>query len=719
MTITDLLSSDAIQINAHPKNKQEAIEELIDLHDKAGDLVDREEYKNAILAREAQGTTAVEDGIAIPHAKTNATKRPSLSAMTVPAGVDYEAPDGKPSTLLFMIAAPDDGGDTHLDVLSHLVTILMDTAFRKKLSAARTTNEFLELIDQKEKERFSEEVEILAQEDMEGDVDASETLLDEARAELKAEKGQNSAKTGKAVETTKAGKAVQTALADKTVTGGKDAKVGTSGATSKTATNSQYEILAVTACPTGIAHTYMAAEALTNAAKARGIALKAETNGAGGTKNELTPNEISAAKGIIVAADKEVAMDRFDGKPVLIAKAADGINKADALIDAIENEEVPVYHAANSARETNAKTSAKANAASDESFGRKLYKQLMEGVSHMLPFVVAGGIFIALAFLIDSLAGVPQNADFGMGTPVSAWFKTIGGFAFSFMVPILSAYIAQSIADRPGLVVGFVGGFMATVGSTFALPAGDVPSGFLGGLLAGFAGGYLMLGVERLCDKIPESLQGIKQILIYPIAGLGLIGFMMCVVGPFMGLINVGMTDALTWLSDNNFGIFLALLLGAMMAVDMGGPFNKAAYVFGTGMLATGTTAAFQIMAAVMVGGMVPPLAIALSTTFFKNRWTQEERKNGLVNYVMGLSFVTEGAIPYAASDPLHVIPACVVGSAIAGALSWVFGCTLMAPHGGIFVVPVIGNPLLFLLALGVGALSGMCMLALLKKKRV
>lgn len=673
MKITDLLSPDAIKIGARPKTKQEAIDELVDLHDKAGDLRDKAEYKAAILARETLGTTAVEDGIAIPHAKTNATKHPSLSAMTVPEGLDYEAPDGKPSTLFFMIAAPDDGGDTHLEVLSHLMMMLMDLDFRKKLNEASSKEEFLELINQKEEERFSQEIDTLAKEDMEGDLDTSEALLDEARADLKKKKANPANKPADGV---------------------------------------QYDILAVTACPTGIAHTYMAAEGLTNAAKARGITLKAETNGSGGTKNKLTSTEILHAKGIIVAADKEVEMDRFDGKPVVIAKAADGINKADELIDKIQNGSAPLYHAAHKG------SSIPDEAGSNESFGRKIYKHLMEGVSHMLPFVVAGGIFIAIAFLIDSIAGVPQNADFGMGTPVSAWFKTIGGFAFSFMVPILSAYIAQSIADRPGLVVGFVGGFMATLGSTFGMPGGDIPSGFLGGLLAGFAGGYLMLGIERLSDKIPESLQGVKQILLYPLAGLGVIGLVMCAVGPFMGLINVGMTDALTWLSDNNFGIFLALLLGAMMAIDMGGPFNKAAYVFGTGMLAAGTDASFQIMAAVMIGGMVPPLAIALSTTFFKNRWSEEERKNGLVNYIMGLSFVTEGAIPYAASDPLHVIPSCVVGSAIAGALSWIFGCTLMAPHGGIFVVPVIGNPLLFLLALAIGAVVGMCMLALLKKKR-
>lgn len=672
MRIVDLLQAEAIAIGGRPADKASAIAQLVDLHDTAGNLNDKEAYKAAIIAREQQGTTAVGEGIAIPHAKTDATKRAALAAMTAPEGVDYGAFDG-PSTLLFMIAAPDDGGDTHLEVLSRLMTILMDIEFRQKLMEAATPEEFLQIIDAKERERFADEVEAEAVADMDGSVDGTELLIDEVKAE-RAEK--------------KAEKEAAAAAAE------------------------GYRILAVTACPTGIAHTYMAAEALTKAGEARGIALKAETNGSGGTKNRLTAAEIAAADGIIVAADKEVEMARFDGKPIVIVKAADGINRPDELIDKIVNGEAGVYHAEKGVRE------AVAEDVAGESAGRKIYKHLMEGVSHMLPFVVSGGLFIALAFLIDGIAGVPQDGSFGTGTPVSAWFKTIGGFAFSFMVPILAAYIAQSIADRPGLVVGFVGGFMATLGSTFGLPGGDIPSGFLGGLLAGFAGGYAMLGIERLCDKMPDSLAGIKQILIYPLAGLGAIAVIMCAVGPFMGMINTGMSNALTWLSDNNFGILLGMILAGMMAIDMGGPFNKAAYVFGTGMLALGTDASFQIMASVMIGGMVPPIAIALSTTFFKNRWTADERKNGPVNYIMGLSFITEGAIPYAASDPLRVIPSCVVGSAVAGGLSWLFGCTLMAPHGGIFVVPVIGGALMYLVALAAGSVVGMLMLALLKKKR-
>ncbi|MEC4185413.1 fructose-specific PTS transporter subunit EIIC [Adlercreutzia sp. R21] len=672
MRIVDLLQAEAIAIGGHPADKAAAIAQLVDLHDTAGNLNDKEAYKAAIIAREQQSTTAVGEGIAIPHAKTNATKRPALAAMTAPEGVDYGAFDG-PSTLLFMIAAPDDGGDTHLEVLSRLMTILMDIEFRQKLMEATTPEEFLQIIDAKERERFADEVEAEAAADMEGSVEGTELLIDEVKAEHAEKKAEKEAAA---------------------------------------AAGEGYRILAVTACPTGIAHTYMAAEALTKAGEARGIPLKVETNGSGGTKNRLTKAEIAAADGIIVAADKEVEMARFDGKPIVIVKAADGINRPDELIDKIVNGEAGVYHAEKGAREAAAEDIA------GESAGRKIYKHLMEGVSHMLPFVVSGGLFIALAFLIDGIAGVPQDGNFGTGTPVSAWFKTIGGFAFSFMVPILAAYIAQSIADRPGLVVGFVGGFMATLGSTFGLPGGDIPSGFLGGLLAGFAGGYAMLGIEKLCEKMPDSLAGIKQILIYPLAGLGAIAVIMCAVGPFMGMINTGMSNALTWLSDNNFGILLGMILAGMMAIDMGGPFNKAAYVFGTGMLALGTDASFQIMASVMIGGMVPPIAIALSTTFFKNRWTADERKNGPVNYIMGLSFITEGAIPYAASDPLRVIPSCVVGSAVAGGLSWLFGCTLMAPHGGIFVVPVIGGALMYLVALAAGSVVGMLMLALLKKKR-
>lgn len=480
-----------------------------------------------------------------------------------------------------------------------------------------------------------------------------------------------------------------------------------------------YRVLAVTACPTGIAHTYMAAEALVKAGEKMGITVKVETNGSGGAKNVLTAEEIANCDGIIVAADKSVETARFDGKPVYSTKVSDGINKPEELIKKIINGQAPVFH-------SDRKAKAEVSGGGNESIGRQLYKHLMNGVSHMLPFVVAGGIFIAIAFLIDTASGVQAagNSAFGTVNPVAAWFKTIGGYAFNFMIPILAGFIARSIADRPGLLVGFVGGFLATNGATFVDPgaAATIPSGFLGALLAGFAGGYLMLALEKLCDKLPNALEGIKPVLIYPLAGLGIVAVMMCAVNPIMGIVNTGLNSGLIWLYENNLGILLACILGAMMSIDMGGPFNKAAYVFGTGMLTTAATnpevatVAYQIMACVMIGGMVPPLAIALSTTFFKSRWTAEERKNGVVNYVMGLSFITEGAIPYAASSPLKVIPSCAIGAAVAGGLSWLFGCTLMAPHGGIFVVATIGNPLLYLLALAIGAVVGMILLAIMKR---
>lgn len=469
-----------------------------------------------------------------------------------------------------------------------------------------------------------------------------------------------------------------------------------------------YQILAVTACPTGIAHTYMAAEALEKAGKKLGISIKVETNGSGGAKNILTKEEIEQCDGIIVAADKNVEMARFDGKKVWKTKVSDGIKIPEELIQKIESGDVPVYHHAGGAGESQ-------DSGDNESFGRKMYKHLMNGVSNMLPFTIAGGIFIAIAFLIDTIAGAPQDSNFGTYTAAAAFFKTIGGYAFNFMVPILAAYIGKSIADRPGFLVGLVGGYLATTGSTFAAISGDVPSGFLGALLAGFAGGFLMLGVEKLCDHMPKALNGIKPVLIYPLVGLGMIAIVMCAVNPFMGMINTGLSNLLNSMGSSS-KILLGCVLGGMMSIDMGGPFNKAAYVFGTMAIASGS---YDIMAAVMIGGMVPPIAIALSTTFFKNRWTEDERKNGPVNYIMGLSFVTEGAIPYAAADPLRVIPACVIGAATAGGLSMAFDCTLMAPHGGIFVFAVVGNWPFYLLSLAIGSLVGMLMLAVLKKKKV
>ena len=633
MRIVDLLSKESIMLNGTPKTKSEAIDMLVDLQVKGGKIADKAEYKKGILAREQMSSTAVGEGIAIPHAKSTAVKSPSLAAMTVPSGVDYEALDEEPSNLLFMIAAPNDG-DIHLEVLSRLMTILMDEDFRAKLIAAKNKDEFLKIIDDMEKEKYPDEPK-------------------EAAAE---------SKTG-------------------------------------------YRVLAVTACPTGIAHTYMAAEALEKAGKKLGITIKVETNGSGGAKNILTKEEIENCDGIIVAADKNVEMARFDGKKVISTQVSDGIKIPEKLINRIVSGDAPIYHHSGAAAES--------ASSGNESFGRKLYKHLMNGVSNMLPFTIAGGIFIALAFLIDTIAGAPQTGDFGTYTAAAKFFKTIGDFAFNFMIPVLAGYIGKSIADRPGFLVGLVGGYLATKGSTFAAVGGDVPSGFLGALLAGFAGGYLMLGVEKLCDKLPKALNGIKPVLIYPLVGLGIIAVIMCAVNPFMGMINTSISNLLNSMGSSS-KILLGCILGAMMSIDMGGPFNKAAYVFRTAAIASGS---YDIMAAVMIGGMVPPLAIALSTTFFKNRWTEEERKNGPVNYIMGLSFVTEGAIPYAAADPLRVIPACMIGAGVAGALSMAFGCTLMAPHGGIFVIAVIGNWPMYLLSLVIGSVVGMLLLALFKKK--
>lgn len=643
MRIVDLLIPEAIRLGESVSSKQEAIDKLIVLHEKVGNISDKAIFKEEILKRESIGSTAVGEGIAIPHAKSAVVSSPGLSAMTVPEGVDYEAPDGKPSDILFMIAAPLDG-DVHLEVLSRLMTLLMDENLRAALKQAKTVNEFLDAIDRMESERFDEP--------------------------------------------------------------------------KKAEANDCYKVLAVTACPTGIAHTYMAAEALEKAGRKMNYRLKAETNGSAGAKNVLTDEEIAACDGIIIAADKAVELSRFDGKPVLSVSVSDGIHKPEELIEKIKSGQVPVYH------HSGAKV---VSDSGSESAGRKFYKHLMNGVSHMLPFVVAGGIFIALAFLIDAAMGVnPQEAggNFGTVTAVARWLKNIGGYAFNFMVPVLAGFIAMSIADRPGFLVGIVGGYLATNGATFTDPAAvsTVPSGFLGALLAGFAAGYLMLAVEKLCDKLPRALEGIKPVLIYPLAGLGIVGVIMCAVNPVMGILNTALYDGLNWLSKNNLDILLGAILGGMMAIDMGGPFNKAAYVFGTAMLTEAASmadpnVAYSIMASVMIGGMVPPIAIALSTTFFKNKWTADERKNGVVNYIMGLSFITEGAIPYAATYPLTIIPSCMVGSAVAGALSMVFNCTLMAPHGGIFVFAVVGNWYWYLLALAVGSVVSMLMLALLKKK--
>lgn len=465
-----------------------------------------------------------------------------------------------------------------------------------------------------------------------------------------------------------------------------------------------YRVLAVTACPTGIAHTYMAAEELENRGKLLGIPVKAETQGADGARNVLTAEEIAKADGIIIAADKNVDLSRFDGKPVIVTKVSDGIHKSEELINRIVNKEAKIYH-------NNQNENAKEES---ESLGHGIYKHLMNGVSHMLPFVIGGGILIALAFLFDDYTIDPSN--FGKNTPVAAYLKTVGEFSFGMMLPILAGYIAMSIADRPGLAVGFIGGMVANAGVTFSNPAGgDVNAGFLGALFAGFVGGYIVLALKKACSIIPHSLEGIKPMLIYPVAGILLTAVVTTMINPFVGAINDSLNGALNGMGSSS-KILLGIVVAGMQSTDMGGPINKASYVFATSQLAEGN---FEIMAAVMAGGMIPPLAIALCTTFFKNRFTEKERQSGMVNYLLGLSFISEGAIPFAASDPLRVIPACIIGSATAGGLSMLFGCTLRAPHGGIFVLPTMGNPLAYALSITIGAFVGCFVLALLKRPKM
>ena len=546
---------------------------------------------------------------------------------------------GQPSDLFFMIAAPLDG-DLHLEILSRLMVLLMDTEFVKALRGAADAQQFMEVIDRFEKEKYPQEV-------------------------VCAESQPTEEKSG-------------------------------------------YRVLAVTACPTGIAHTYMAAEALEKAAAQMGLSIKVETNGSSGVKNRLTAQEIEQADGIIVAADKNVETARFAGKKVLFVPVSDGIHKPQQLLEQIESGTVAVY-------EKEKKAAVQQQEQGKESFGRQLYKHLMNGVSHMLPFVIGGGILIAIAFLLDDYSINPAN--FGMNTPLAAFFKTVGGVAFDFMLPILAGYIAYSIADRPGLAVGIVGGYIAKVGNSFANISGEnaVSGGFLAALLAGFVAGYLVLGIKKLADKLPESMEGIKPVLIYPLFGVLLIGVFMFAVNPTMAAINTGITGFLNSMGGSS-KILLGCIVAGMMSIDMGGPFNKAAYVFGTASIASGN---YDVMAAVMIGGMIPPLAVALATTFFKKKFTSEERKSGVVNYIMGLCFITEGVIPFAAADPLRVIPSCVAGSAVAGGLSMLFGCTLRAPHGGIFVFPVVGNVVGYLIALAAGSLVGMLLLGVLKKDKV
>ncbi len=647
MKITDLLRPEAIKVGATATSRDDAIDQLVALQDAAGNITDKVAYKKAIMAREEEFSTAVGDGIAIPHAKTAAVKRPGLAAMTVPGGTDWNSLDGAPADLMFMIAAPEGENNAHLEILAQLSKLLMHQEFADALRAAKTPEEFMAAID------------------------AAEATREEAEAK----KAEPVAK----------------------------------------AASSLPDILAITACPTGIAHTYMAAESLEKKAAEMGVTIKVETQGSVGAKNVLTAEEVAHAKGVIIAADKNVDRARFGGKQVLSTNVTAGISEPEKLIQTILDGEAPVQEG---------EVAAASAGAEKDSAWHVIYKHLMNGVSHMLPFVIGGGILTAIAFLVDQ-PGLGTST-YGSSIPAAAFFKTIGGEAFGLMLPILAGFIAMSIADRPGLAPGFVGGLFAKGGYSLAYlallnadpdaaSAACVSGGFIAALFAGFAAGYMTLGIERLCDRMPASLEGIKPMLIYPLLGTLAIGAVMFVLNPIFGAINTGLNNWLNGMGTTNI-VLLGAVVGGMMSIDMGGPFNKAAYVFGTGALAAGTTSGQIIMASVMVGGMVPPLAIALSTTFFKNKWSKADRDAGIVNYIMGLSFITEGAIPFAAADPGHVLPSCIIGSAVAGAISAACGCTSPAPHGGAWVIAVIGNPVMYLVALVVGSVVGALILSFWKK---
>ena len=678
MKIIDLLDDRSILLDGRVADKKAALDQMVDLMDASGKLRDKETYRQGVYAREQEGSTGIGEGIAIPHCKSDAVIKPGLAAMVVKDGVEFESLDGQPAHLFFLIAAPNTEDNVHLDVLSRLSVLLMDEDFTNKLRQATSVSEFKQIIEEAEKSSENE----------------GDTAVERA--------------------------------------------------------DSEHYIVAVTGCPTGIAHTYMAAEALERKAKELGYSIKVETRGAGGAKNVLTADEIERADGIIVAADTQVPMDRFQGKLTVVTKVADGINKPEELLREIVDGKAPLY-------EGGRETASKEEIAEKDGIGHATYKHLMSGVSHMLPFVIGGGIMIAIAFLIDTLCGYggTGGGNFGTCTPLSALFKYIGDFSMGLMVPVLAGYIAYSIADRPGLAVGFTGGLLAANGnavlakyvfaneslggfskfiSNFAFVGengGNTVSGFLGGIAAGFVAGFIVLGLKKLCSKLPDSLEGIKPTLIYPLVGIFLIGILMTMVfNPLIGLINTGLSNMLTSISDAGMITVLGLILGAMMAIDMGGPINKAAYVFGSGMLATASQmmaqgaqasdpavqACYMAMASIMVGGMVPPVGIAAACKLFPRKFTKAEQGSAVSNIVMGCSFITEGAIPFAASDPLHVIPCTMAGAGVAGLLSALFGCTLMAPHGGVFVFATVGQPLLYIVAWLVGSAVTAVMLGFIKK---
>ena len=678
MRVKDLLSAVSIDLHGTAATKEEAIKKLVDLMVKRGNISDRDVYEKGVFLREEEGSTGIGEGIAIPHCKSDTVTAPGLAAMLVPEGVEFDSLDGEPANLFFLIAAPNTKDNVHLDVLSRLSMLLMDEKFQSDLRNAASPEEFLAVID------------------------AAENAKEEAE-EIKAEK---------AAETR------------------------------------EYDVIAVTACPTGIAHTYMAAEAIEKSGEKLGIKVKVETRGSGGAKNILTEDDIKGAKGVIIACDTKVPMERFAGKHLLEVKVADGIKKSDELVTKAAAQEAPIYTP--SATESSSEDTKQ----SSGSIGHQAYTHLMSGVSHMLPFVIGGGILTALAFLIDTLMGYGSiGSAFGSASPISAFLKYNGGLAMGVMVPVLAGYIAYSIADRPGLAVGFLGGLLAANGNAlvssydwgslngfesfvqrFAFVAdngGNTVSGFLGGIAAGFLAGFTILFLKKITANLPESLEGIKPILIYPLVGMFIVSVIMTfILNPIIGLINTGLSDMLTSLSDTGMIWLLGMIVAGMMAIDMGGPINKAAYVFGTGMLATAADyvaagaaqtdpkvqACYIAMAAVMIGGMVPPVGIALACIFFPKKFTAAEKETKITNIIMGCSFITEGAIPFAAADPGHVIPCTLVGSAVAGLLSAAFGCTLMSPHGGIFVFATVGKPLMYILAWVVGSIITCVMLGFIKK---
>lgn len=613
--ITNLLTLECINLNLKGQTKQEIIDEMVEILYQGGKLNDKEEYKKAILAREAQSSTGLEEGIAIPHAKTSAVKIPSIAFGLSKNGVDYESLDGEPSKLFFMIAAPANASDTHIEILSKLTTMLLDDEIREKLLEVKTKQEVIDILtsDIKEEEKKEEEV-----------------------------------------------------------------------------SDEFPEVLAVTACPTGIAHTYMAADALIKKAKEIGVNIKVETNGSTGVKNEITAEEIKRAKGIIVAADKNVEMERFAEKHVEIVPVKEGIKNPETLIKNALNQTAPIYTVTTSGEKTPVKK---------EKTG--FYKHLMSGVSNMLPFVVGGGILIALSFMFGIQASNPNDPSFH---PVAKLLSDIGGGnAFFLMIPVMAGFIGMSIADRPGFAPAMVGGLISL----------NNGGGFLGGLIGGFLGGYVVVLLKKLFAKLPNSLEGLKPVLLYPLFGIFITGTLMygVIINPIAAL-NSGVTNFLQGLGTGNL-VLLGILVAGMMAVDMGGPINKAAFTFGIAMITAGN---YYPHAAVMAGGMVPPLGIALATTFFKNKFTKDERDAGKVCYIMGLSFITEGAIPFAASDPIRVIPACIIGSGIAGGLSMFFKVQLPAPHGGLFVLPVVTNPIMYLVAIVVGSVITALILGFIKK---